>query len=309
MEIDKKHAFTADDEDKGKRLDSFVTEKSENISRSYAQKLIEEMLVTVNGRIEKSNYKLKAGDIVEVKYLKPQLLEVKPQDIPIDVLYEDDYLIVVDKPKGMVVHPAAGNYENTLVNALMSKCQGCLSDINGVIRPGIVHRIDKDTSGVLVVAKTNETHEKLSAMLAKHDIKRVYNAVVKGVINVDSGKIDAPIGRHPVDRIKMSVNVKGRRAVTYFNVLERFRNASLVELTLETGRTHQIRVHMSYIGHPVIGDEVYCGKSGNYGIQGQALHAKLLGFVHPVTQKYMEFVSPLPQYFVELINFMRNESL
>lgn len=308
MEIEKIQIFVATGEDKGKRLDSFITEKSENISRNFVQKLIEEKLATVNGKFEKSNYKLKESDAVEVKYLKPQVLEVKPQDIPVDVLYEDEYIIVVDKPKGMVVHPAAGNYENTLVNALMAKCGERLSDINGIIRPGIVHRIDKDTSGVLVVAKTNEAHEKLSSMLAKHDIKRVYNAIVKGVINVDSGKIDAPIGRHPVERKKMSVSNKGRRAVTYFKVLERFRKASFVELTLETGRTHQIRVHMSHIGHPVVGDEIYGGKSCNYGIKGQVLHAKVLGFVHPVKNEYIEFVSPLPQYFNELINILRNEN-
>jgi 23S rRNA pseudouridine1911/1915/1917 synthase len=233
----------------GARLDSWLADKIGRFSRSYIQKLIREGNVSVNGKDSKANYKLKLNDEISVLVPEPETLDVTPEDIELDIMYEDDDIIIVNKPKGMVVHPAAGNYSGTLVNALMAHCKGNLSDINGVIRPGIVHRLDKDTSGILMVAKNNAAHEKLSQKLKKHDIKRVYHAVVEGVIQEESGKIDAPIGRHPVDRKKMSVNTKnGRNAVTYFKVLERFDGYTYVEVTLETGRTHQIRVHMSYIG-------------------------------------------------------------
>jgi 23S rRNA pseudouridine1911/1915/1917 synthase len=235
-------------------------------------------------------------------------LDIKAENIGLDILYEDEDIIVINKPRGMVVHPAAGNYTGTLVNALLKHCSGSLSDINGVIRPGIVHRIDKDTSGILVVAKNNNSHGKLSDRLKEHDIRRVYIAVAEGIIPEESGKIDAPVGRHPVDRKKMAVNVKnGRRAVTHFKVLERFKETTLLELKLETGRTHQIRVHMSYIGHPLVGDTVYGRKKQKYNFEGQALHARLLGFVHPSTDKYMEFEAEPPQVFKALIESLRNE--
>lgn len=293
-------------EENGVRIDAWISSRLEDYSRSYIQKLLNDGLVLVNGSLVKSNYKVKLNDDVTVQIPEPEKLDIMPESIEIPVLYEDDHVLVVNKPKGMVVHPAAGNYSGTLVNALMDYCGDSLSSINGVIRPGIVHRIDKDTSGVLVVAKSNEAHEKLSLKLKDHDINRVYVALVHGIIREDSGKIDAPIGRHPVDRKKMAVNTKsGRRAVTYFKVLERFNAATLVEVRLETGRTHQIRVHMSYIGYPIIGDEVYGKKKDKYDIGGQALHAKLLGFVHPVTNEYMEFEAELPEYFKNLLEDLR----
>lgn len=291
----------------GVRIDALLSSNIEKYSRTYFQKLIENGMVKVNGKNVKSNYKVKLDDKISVQIPKPQKLDVKAENIDIDVLYEDDDILIVNKPKGMVVHPAAGNYSGTLVNALMAYCGDSLSDINGVIRPGIVHRIDKDTSGVLVVAKNNAAHEGLSALLKKHDIKRIYIAVVYGIIREDSGRIEAPIGRHPTERKKMAVNTKnGRHAVTHFRVLERFKDCTYVELRLETGRTHQIRVHMSYIGHPLVGDAVYGSKKQKYNVDGQALHAKVLGFVHPGTGEYMEFEAEIPEYFKKLLEELRN---
>ncbi|MBP5426856.1 MAG: RluA family pseudouridine synthase [Clostridiales bacterium] len=291
----------------GKRLDKYISDKLDKYSRNFVSKLIDDGLVTVDGIIRKSNYKIKLNDSVEVCIPEPEHLDVLPEDIPLDVVYEDDDIIVVNKPKGMVVHPAAGNREGTLVNALLKHCEGKLSDINGVIRPGIVHRIDKDTTGLLVVAKNNVAHEFLSELFSRHDIIRKYVAVVEGVINREAGKIDAPIGRHPNDRKKMTINAKnGRRAVTHFKVLERFKNATLIEITLETGRTHQIRVHMSSIGYPVMGDSVY-GRKNKYNLIGQTLHAKTLGFLHPSTKEYIEFDSELPEYFKKLLEKLREE--
>lgn len=300
--------ITADEADS--RLDVWLTGKLGQYSRSYIEKLIGEGSVTVNDRTVKRGYRLKDGERVNACIPEPKRLDVKAESIELDILYEDKDIIVVNKPRGMVVHPAAGNYTGTLVNALLKHCGGSLSDINGVIRPGIVHRIDKDTSGVLVVAKNNEAHGKLSGRLKEHDIQRIYIAVAEGVVVENSGKIDAPIGRHPVERKKMAVNVKnGRRAVTHFKVLERFSSATLAELKLETGRTHQIRVHMAYIGHPLVGDAVYGGKKQKYDFEGQALHARLLGFVHPGTGEYVEFEAEPPAEFRELVSRLRQESL
>lgn len=297
-------------ESSGIRLDTWLSGKMENSSRTYTQKLVENGKVTVNGKNTKTNYRLKAGDSVTIEIPPPEVLNVIPEKIDIDILYEDEDIIVINKPKGMVVHPAAGNYTGTLVNALLEHCKDSLSDINGVIRPGIVHRIDKDTTGILVVAKNNTAHEFLSEKLKEHDINRIYTAIVEGVIREECGRVDAPVGRHPVDRKRMAVNIKnGRRAVTHFKVLERFNDATLVELRLETGRTHQIRVHMSYIGHPLIGDEVYGRHRQSHDTQGQALHARLLGFVHPRTGEYLEFEAELPEYFKTLIDELRNERL
>jgi len=302
--------FTIYEEDAQKRLDVWLTSRLDGFSRAHAAKLIEEGNVTVNGKMQKSGYKLKAGEEIQVLVPEPKQLEVRGEKIDLDVLYEDEDIIVINKPRGMVVHPAAGNDSGTLVNALLEHCKGSLSDINGVIRPGIVHRIDKDTSGVLVVAKNNRSHAILSDRLKEHDIQRVYVAIAEGIISEDSGRIDAPIGRHPVERKKMAVNVKnGRRAVTHFKVLQRFEDASLMELRLETGRTHQIRVHMAFIGHPLIGDTVYGRKKQKYSLEGQALHARLLGFQHPGTGRYVEFEADPPEEFRLLLEQLsRKES-
>lgn len=290
----------------GIRIDAYLADKFNEMSRSYIKKLIDDKHVFVNHKDVKANYKVKEGELIEIEVPEPTMLDVTAEDISLDILYEDDAIIVVNKPRGMVVHPAVGNYSGTLVNALLGHCDDSLSDINGVIRPGIVHRIDKDTSGILVVAKNNIAHEVLSEKLKEHDINRVYLAICEGVIKEEEGTINAPIGRHPVDRKKMSVNTKsGRHAVTHFKVLERFKNATLIEVKLETGRTHQIRVHMSYIGFPLIGDEVYGRKHQKYKIGGQALHATILGFEHPITNEYMEFKAEPPEYFKDLINKLR----
>ncbi len=284
------------------RLDAWISANLPDYSRTYLQKLIETGCITVNDRQPKTNYRPKSGDKITISVPPPVIPDITPEKIPLDIIYEDNDIIVIDKPKGMVVHPAAGNYSGTLVNALMEHCGNSLSDINGVIRPGIVHRIDKDTTGILVIAKNNKSHEELSGLFKGHDISRIYLSVVDGVIREESGTIDAPIGRHPNDRKKMSVNLKnGRRAVTHFKVLERFKNATYVQVTLETGRTHQIRVHMSYIGHPVTGDTVYGRKNQSADTNGQVLHAGHLGFVHPSTKEYVEFNSDLPGYFRQLL--------
>ena len=289
-------------EENNARIDTWLAGKLEEYSRSYIQKLCQEGNIKVNGHQAKSNYKLKTGDQVSAMIPEAEMLQVEAEEIPLDIVYEDEHIIVINKPKGMVVHPAAGNYSGTLVNALMKHCGDSLSDINGVIRPGIVHRIDKDTSGLLVVAKNNHAHEFLSKKLKTHDIKREYIALVEGIIYENYGKIDAPIGRHPVERKKMSVNTKiGRNAVTHFSVLERFPTATYLELKLETGRTHQIRVHMAYINHPIIGDEVYGRKKQRFDTQGQVLHARRLSFEHPATGELMEFETPVPEYFTRLL--------
>jgi len=290
----------------GIRIDSWLADELEDYSRSYLRKLIDQDLVYVNGNKIKANYKLKKGDEISISIPEPEMLNVEPEDIPLDILYEDNYILVVNKPKGMVVHPAAGNYSGTLVNAVMNYCGDNLSDINGIIRPGIVHRLDKDTSGALIIAKTNEAHKIISEKLKEHDISRIYIAIVRGIIKEDKGIINLPIGRHPVDRKKMAVNTKnGRNAVTHYRVLERFHDSTYVELSLETGRTHQIRVHMSHIGHPVIGDEVYGGKQKGCNLKGQALHARCIKFYHPITGEYMEIEAPIPEYFKRLIDEKR----
>lgn len=300
--------FTVTSEDEGKRLDVWLTDVLGSLSRSYVGKLIQQGNVTVDGKAQKAGYKLKTGDYIEICIPEPRQMEVRAEDIPLDIIHEDNDIIVINKPRGMVVHPAAGNYSGTLVNALLKHCSGSLSDINGVIRPGIVHRIDKDTTGVLVIAKNNNAHALLSRKLKEHDVKRIYTAVVEGVINEERGMIDAPIGRHPADRKKMAVNLKnGKRAVTYFRVLERFKSATLLELRLETGRTHQIRVHMSYIGHPLAGDTVYGRKKQLYEIDGQALHAAVLGFEHPGTGEYVEYSAEPPEEFKKLVEKLRHD--
>lgn len=295
-----------DESNVGKRLDVFLSDNFLDKSRAYLQKIIENGNVTVNESIKKSNYKLRIKDKVNINIPEPVALEVQAEDIPLNILYEDSDVIVIDKSQGMVVHPAPGAQSGTLVNALLSHCND-LSGINGVSRPGIVHRIDKDTSGVLVVAKNDNAHNKLAFQLKEHTMNRIYVALVEGRIKADEGTIDAPLARHPIDRIKIAVVKDGRRAVTHYKVLERFENHTLVQCKLETGRTHQIRVHMSHIGHPLVGDPVYGYKKQRFNLQGQMLHAKILGFIHPSTEKYVEFAAPLPEYFEKVLKILRNE--
>lgn len=285
------------------RIDKFVT--ADGLTRSQIQKLIENGDITVNGKCVKTNYKLKLGDEISITIPEPKDADIKAENIPLDIVYEDDDLLVVNKPQGMVVHPAPGNYEGTLVNALMYHCKDSLSGINGVLRPGIVHRIDKDTSGLLLVAKTNDAHLSLAQQLKDKTTKREYVCIVSGILKTKSGTIDAPIGRHPTSRLKMTVtSSNSKNAVTHFKVLEYLDNATLVSCRLETGRTHQIRVHMQYIGHCILGDPVYASKNP-YHLNGQALHARLIGFVHPTSGEYMEFCAEPPQYFLDLLSKLR----
>lgn len=292
-------------EDAGARLDAFLAGKMEK-TRSSVQKLIEEENVRLNGAPAAKNARLREGDRVEATEPPPEVLDVKPQNIPLDIVYEDQDLLVVNKPKGMVVHPAAGNPDGTLVNALLFHCGDSLSGINGIIRPGIVHRIDKDTSGLLIVAKNDRAHQSLAEQIAVHSFTRIYNAVVYGIVKEEEGTVSAPIGRHPTDRKRMAVlSSGGREAVTHYRVLERFPGFTLVECRLETGRTHQIRVHMAHIGHPVAGDPVYGPKKCITELQGQCLHARVIGFIHPATGEYLEFDSGLPPYFERFLEKLR----
>ncbi len=285
-------------EDVGERIDKFISANADGISRSYASKLIEDGNVSINGKAVAKNYKIKGTETIEILLPEPVGLDIVPQNIPLDIVYEDNDLIVINKPQGMVVHPAAGNYDGTLVNALLYHCGDNLSAINGVVRPGIVHRLDKDTSGLLVVAKNNDAHLKLAEQLKERKAVRRYNAVLNGNIKNDSVTVNAPIGRHPTDRKKMCVSDRNaREAVTHINVLKRYGRYTLAECVLETGRTHQIRVHTAYIGHSVVGDPVYGIKKEAIKTAGQLLHARTIGFKHPRTGEYMEFTSDLPDYF------------
>ena len=294
--------LTVEDEYASQRIDKYLSEKMENISRCAAQKLIDDGNVRVNFIIVTKNYKVKAGDRVVVTVPEPKTLEAKPENIPLDVRYEDSDLLVVNKPKGMVVHPAAGNFDGTLVNALLYHCKGSLSGIGGVVRPGIVHRIDKDTSGLLIVAKNDMAHVSLAEQIKAHSFTRQYQSVVYGRFKAEEGVIDAPIGRHPTDRKKMTVTTKNsKNAVTHYKVIEEFKEFSHLALKLETGRTHQIRVHMSYMGHPVAGDPVYGPKKVIEYLGGQCLHAGLIGFRHPRTREYIEIESELPSYFTDFL--------
>ena len=298
--------FTIETDDVNKRVDVFLNEEMEDISRSALQKNIEKGNITVNGEKISKNYKLRIGDIVEAELPPPENIDIVPEDIPLDIMYEDDDLIVINKPQNMVVHPAPGHYTGTLVNALMFHCGDNLSGINGVLRPGIVHRIDKDTSGVLVIAKSDLAHKGLSEQLAEHSMKRVYNAIVYNSFSEESGTVDRNIDRSKNDRKKMAVVMQGgRNAVTHYKVIEKLGKYTWVELQLETVRTHQIRVHMSYIGHPLLGDPVYGPKKCPFNLNGQVLHAKVLGFIHPRTGEYMEFNSELPDNFSSLIERLK----
>ena len=310
--------YNVTDADKGKRLDAFLSEVAD-ISRSAAAKLIEDQLATVNGKAQPKKYAVKSGDIIDFTPPEVKEAEALPENIPLDVVYEDDYIIVINKPKGMVVHPAPGNYSGTLVNALLYHCRDSLSGIGGVMRPGIVHRIDKDTSGLLVVAKNDEAHAALSEELKYHGIEREYRALVTGGFKDDSGTVNYPIGRHPVDRKKQAVILSGdhtaREAITHYEVLERFGGVSYLALKLETGRTHQIRVHMSYTGHALLGDEVYAKSKTQFEkrhpglFSGQALHAKKLTLTHPKTGERMSFECELPKEFSKALELLRKENL
>ena len=291
--------------DTPQRIDVFVGLLA-GVSRSRAAELLENGKVKVNGTLATKKTKLKNGDTVSVEVPDPIVYDVTPENIPLDIVFEDNDILVVNKPKGMVVHPAAGNYSGTLVNALMYHCGDSLSGINGVMRPGIVHRIDKNTSGLLMVAKNDNAHRQLASQIKEHSFKREYEAVVYGNIKEDSGTINLPIARHPVKRKQMAVVEGGREAITHFEVIERFQGFTHLRLRLLTGRTHQIRVHLSFLGHPVAGDEVYGPKKVITSLKGQCLHAKKLGFVHPVTKEYMEFDSCLPDYFTDFLAKLKN---
>lgn len=287
------------------RVDKYLSDQIPEFSRSRIQKLLDDEQVTVNGKVTKSNYKLNVGDEVCIIVPEAVPIDIPAENIPLDIVYEDEDIIVVNKPKGMVVHPAPGHYTGTLVNALMYHCKEQLSGINGELRPGIVHRIDMDTTGLLVACKNDYAHNFIAEQLKEHSITRKYQAIVYNSIKEDEGVVDAPIGRDVRDRKKMAVNYKnGREAVTHYRVLERFKNFTYIECELETGRTHQIRVHMTKIGHPLLGDEIYGPKNCPYHLTGQTLHAKTLGFVHPRTKKYIEFDSELPEYFQKLLNIL-----
>lgn len=294
--------LTVDESFDSERIDKFLSSNLDSLSRSAVQKLIDEGNIRVNFAVVSKNYKVKTGDKVAVVIPEPKTLEAKPENIPLDIRYEDSDLLVVNKPKGMVVHPAAGNYDGTLVNALLYHCKGSLSGIGGVIRPGIVHRIDKDTSGLLIVAKNDMAHVSLAEQIKAHSFTRQYQGVVYGHFKTPEGTVDAPIGRHPTDRKKMTVTTKNsKNAVTHYKVIDEYKDFTHLALKLETGRTHQIRVHMSYIGHPVAGDSVYGPKKVIQYLEGQCLHAGLIGFKHPRTREYIEIESELPEYFLDFL--------
>ena len=302
-----KQFFTVTGEGEASRLDAFLSAQLDGLSRSHIQKILKGGGVLVNGRPEKSSYRVAPGDQVELEVPEPEEPEILAEEMDLDILYEDRDIILINKPKGMVVHPAAGHYSGTLVNGLMAHCREDLSGINGVLRPGIVHRIDMDTTGVLIACKNDFAHAGIAQQLKVHSITRKYYAIVHGVIREEEGTVNAPIGRHPTDRKKMSINTKnGREAVTHYRVLQRFEKFTYVECQLETGRTHQIRVHMASSHHPLLGDTVYGpAKCPVSGLQGQTRHAGVLGFIHPRTGEYMEFSAPLPEYFQELLKKLK----
>lgn len=299
-------SFIVSAEQAGMRLDKYLSEQIPEMTRSFLQKIVKDQAVTVNGTVQKANWKLRENEKVCITIPDPQETQILPEDIPLDILYEDEDLLIVNKPKGMVVHPAAGHYTNTLVNAIMYHCKDSLSGINGEIRPGIVHRIDMDTTGSLIVCKNDTAHVKIAEQIKAHTVTRRYRGIVNGIVKEDTGRIEGDIGRHPVDRKKMAVHVKnGKPAVTHFKVLERFRQQTYIEFELETGRTHQIRVHMASIGHPLMGDPLYGNGKNPNKLQGQVLHAMTIGFIHPRTEEYMEFTAPLPEYFEQLLTKLR----
>lgn len=297
--------FEVKERDSGERIDKFITNCIDSLTRSYIQKMIAQENCFVNGKAVKASYRVKEED--EVAFSLPESVEpdIAAEDIPLDILYEDEDVLIVNKPKHMVVHPAPGHYSGTLVNAALYHCKGSLSGINGVMRPGIVHRIDKDTSGSLIICKNDKAHNSIATQLKDHSVNRIYHALVYGVLKEDEMTIDAPLGRDPRDRLKMAVVPAGKRAVTHLQVLKRYGKFTYIACRLETGRTHQIRVHMAHMGHPVLGDEVYApGRKSPAKCEGQTLHAKVIGFVHPRSGEYMEFDAPLPDYFRHLLEIL-----
>ena len=299
--------FIVKDDEVGKRIDSYLSNKDNEISRVAVQRLIKNDKILVNGKSTKASYKVQKNDSIKVEEEKPKEISLKPQDIPVEIIYEDKDIIVVNKPKGMVVHPANGNPDGTLVNSLMSICKDSLSGIGGEIRPGIVHRLDKDTSGVIVVAKNDKAHINLSEQIKNHEVEKTYIALVKGVVKANEATIDMPIGRSTKDRKKMAVTKTGKNAITHFKVIKRFHNYTLLEVKIETGRTHQIRVHLSQIGYPIVGDTTYSNGKNEWEIKGQCLHAKSLKFKHPITGKEMFLEAKMPEYFEEVINELDKE--
>ena len=299
--------FLVEEREQGLRLDKYLSEQMEEITRSFLQKLIKDGQVTVAGIVQKSNYKLRNGQNVEVIIPPAEDAEILPEDIPLDILYEDEDLLVVNKPKNMVVHPSAGHYTGTLVNAVMFHCKDSLSGINGEIRPGIVHRIDKDTTGSLIVCKNDESHLQIAEQIKEHSVNRIYRGIVSGRLKETEGTIEGDIGRHPTDRKKMAIVTRNAKpAITHYRVLKQYNNAAYMEFKLETGRTHQIRVHMASVGHPLLGDIVYGNPKNPYKLNGQTLHAMTIGFIHPRSGEYLEISAPLPEYFETLIKKFEN---
>lgn len=305
-----RESFEVEAEQEGERLDKFLSIIYPDFSRAFFQKLIKNNQVAVNDKVQKASYCVKIDDIITVEIPDAVETTIEPENIPLDILYEDDDLLVVNKPKGMVVHPSAGHYSGTLVNAIMYHCKDSLSGINGEIRPGIVHRIDMDTTGSLIVCKNDEAHINIAQQIKEHSVNRIYVGIVCGNVKEDSGTVEGAIGRHPIERKKMAINEKnGKSAITHYKVLERFGNYTYMQFELETGRTHQIRVHMASIGHPLLGDALYSsGRSPFKHLQGQCLHAQTIGFVHPRTGKYMEYSAPLPEYFEKLLYLLKSST-
>ena len=292
-----------------KRIDSYIVDKNINLSRTAIKRLLDEGKILINGKKQKPSYKPEVGDIITIEIMKPKEVELKPQDIPIDIIYEDKDIIVVNKPKGMVVHPANGNPDGTLVNAILAKCKDSLSGIGGEIRPGIVHRLDKDTSGLLIIAKNDQAHINMSKQIQDRKVIKKYIALVKGVIGENTATIDMPIARSTKDRKKMAVDPNGKEAITHYKVLQRYDKYTLLEIKIDTGRTHQIRVHMAYIGHPVVGDMQYSNGKNEFGIEGQMLHSKYLEFDHPITGKRLKLEAPLPEYFEQVLKELEGRQI
>ncbi|MBR2213247.1 MAG: RluA family pseudouridine synthase [Eubacterium sp.] len=296
--------FIVEDTADNIRIDKYLKELLPDQSRSYIQKLLKDGHILVNNSIIKTNYKVKADDRIQIDIPEPIEANIKAENIPLDIIYEDNDVLIVNKPKEMVVHPAPGNYSGTLVNALMYHCKDSLSNINGVLRPGIVHRIDKNTTGCLIVCKNDQSHNFIADQLSEHSINRIYTGIVYGVLDADEGTIDEPIARDKRDRKRMSVNLDGKRAITHYKVLKRFREYTYVQFKLETGRTHQIRVHMAHINHPLLGDDQYTNRKCKFNLTGQCLHAKTIGFIHPSTKEYVEYEVEEPEYFKHLLDIL-----